>query len=942
MSKPSPPRASALLDASTLQQALSAAMAAADPRGAVRALLTQTLEQARAAARQRFEQDGGGVRTARLLAGISDVVIRASFECAHAFAQRAHPVPAGERLALLAVGGYGRGELAFHSDVDLLFLTEGPDPALSAGGVKVVEDVLYFLWDARQKVGHAVRTPAECLHAAQADHTIASALLDARFLAGDAALAHGLLQRFHAETARQDHAGYIAAKLSERDRRHLKVGRTRYLVEPNVKDGKGGLRDLHLLHWLAKHLHGPVAAEEAGAGPAAVADLVRRGLLTRSEAFAFAQAAEFLWSVRLHLHLLTDRAEERLTFDLQPELAQRLGFQDRTGQPAVERLMKRYFLAAKQVGGLTRIICAKLEAENCKPAPSLSGAAEGAALPLADPHFRLDAGRLALAEPDLFAHAPHQILRLFALAAAHDRDIHPNALAAAARNLGKVNAQLRRDAQARASFLEAATAARNPAAVLRLMNETGVLGRFVPEFGRIVAKTQFNMYHRYTVDEHTLRAVEILSRLEQGLLAESHPLATQVFPKIINRRALYLAMLLHDVGKSGGDQSEEGAAGAEAAARRLGLPSEEAALIVWLVRHHLIMSETAQRRDLSDPRTVADFASQVGNLERLRLLLVLTVADIRAVGPGVWNGWKGQLLRDLHRAAEAVLRGGRTDEAATAAQLHALAAQCRAALLDRLGPRTAPVESWLAALDDAYWLSNAAEDVLWHAAEAARAEGAAYVAARPAPERGVTQALVRAPDRPGLFAALTGELAALGADIVDARAHTFSSGEIFDVFSLQDPSGGPFGAHDPARLQQLCRRLHARLEGGTPAPPTPAPIPRRLAVFDVAPWVRIDNDASAAATVLELSGRDRPGLLAALAQVLTQSGCSILSAHLGAFGERVSDVFYVQNAEGEKLRDPEANAALVAKLEMVLRDPPEARSPRPSRRLAAAPASTAR
>lgn len=917
------------LDVGALREGLAAAIAEPDPRAAALAIVAAALTRARATAQAQFEAKGGGLRTARSLAGAADAVLTCYMEFACAWAQGRHARQPGERLALLAVGGYGRGELAFRSDLDLLFLVaENAGPWTQ----HVIEAVLYMLWDVGQAVGHAVRTVEACLALAREDHTVETALLDARLLAGEMELAESLEHRFREEVSRSRHADFIAAKLHERDQRHLRAGRTRYSVEPNLKDGKGGLRDLHLLHWLMKHLHGPAGAR----------DLVGRGVLTLAEAAAFAQAAEFLWSARLHLHLLTGRPEERLTFDLQPEMARRLGFQDRPGQPAVERLMKRYFLAAKQVGGLTRIICAKLEEENCKPAPRLSGAMQGEAPPLTDPDFRLESGRLAVVQSDLFTREPRRILRLFELAAAHDLDIHPAALALASRNLGKVNAQLRRDPAARASFLAAATSRANPAAALRLMNETGVLGRFVPEFGRIVAKTQFNMYHRFTVDEHTLRAVEAIAKIERGLYLQSHPLSSQVFPKIINRRALYLAMLLHDVGKTGGDQSEEGAAGAEAAARRLGLPAEEVTLIAWLVRHHLVMSEVAQRRDLSDPRTVAGFAALVGNLERLRLLLILTVADIRAVGPGVWNGWKGQLLRDLYRAAEAVLRGGRTDELATAAQLHNLAQQAKAERLALAAVPPAPaVEAWLAGLDDAYWLSATAADVVWHVEEAARAGGRNHVAARPAPERGVTQVLVRAQDRPGLFAALTGELAALGADVVDARAHTFASGEVFDVFSLQDAAGGPFAAEDPGRLEMLRQRLRARLEGAGPSPTPSAPVPRRLAAFAVTPWVRIDNDASTNASVLELSGRDRPGLLAALTRELTASGCAILSAHLGAFGERVSDVFYVQDAEGGKLGDPIANQALTARLEAVLRDPEDG-AMRTPRKLAAAPASTAR
>jgi len=930
-----PARIETVVDPVKLRTQLTAAAAASANdhagRSAAKELLHAALFRGRLIAKERLEDGAGGLQTAQLLARVADEVIRALYDYTATHVFRARNPTMGERFAVVAVGGYGRGELAPSSDLDLLFLRAyKPTPWIES----VTEHMLYLLWDMALKVGHASRTVEECVKLAREDHTIETALLEARFIAGDRALFEDLQQRCQTEVFRTRQADFIAAKLRERDERHKKAGASRYVVEPHVKDGKGGLRDLHTLFWLLKRLY----------GPGEPIDYVRLGVLTREEAAAFAQAAEFFWTVRCHLHFLTGRPEERLTFDVQPEMARRLGFRDRPGQPAVERFMKRYFLAAKQVGSLTRIICAKLEAENCKPAPSLSRLPTIFRRPqIEDANFRLESGRLAIADPSAFARDPVLLLRLFELADAHDLDIHPQSFAAASRHLGRIDAALRENPRAQASFLAIAASRRNPAKALRLMNEAGVLGRFVPEFGQIVAKTQFNMYHHYTVDEHTLNAVELIARIEAGQLAKSHPLSTQVFPKIINRRALYLAMLFHDVGKTGGDQCVEGAAAAEIACRRLGLPEEETALVRWLVLHHLDMSETAQRRDLSDPRTVAGFAQLVGGLERLRLLLILTVADIRAVGPGVWNGWKGQLLRDLYRATEAALRGGRTDEASVAANLAEQAAAAREALAQALGPPTPQAAAWLAGLDDAYWLSFPLEDALWHAREAAQARAALHVAARPLDSQGVTQVLVRAPDRAGLFAALTSTLAAQGADVVDARGQILTDGVVFDVFSIQDTQGAPFGADDPARLDQLLARLTACAADGAHCAAPQLRVPRRLAAFTVEPWVRIDNDASAAASVLEVSGRDRPGLLADLASAIAGAGCSILSAHVGAYGERVSDVFYVQTAEGGKLLEPRLRAALCAQLEALLREgEPEAPISLTREPLAVAPASTAR
>ena len=930
-----PARIETVVDPVRLRVQLTAAAHGAreeTARAAAKDLLHAALFRGRLIAKERLEDGAGGLQTAELLARVADQVIAALYDYTSTHVFRARNPTLAERFAVVAVGGYGRGELAPSSDIDLLFLRPSKQTPWTES---VTEHMLYLLWDMALKVGHASRSIEECLKLAREDHTVETALLEARLIAGDEALFGELQARFRREVTAGRHAGFIAAKLRERDERHARAGASRYLVEPHVKDGKGGLRDLHTLFWLLKHLYGLTAP----------ADYVALSVVTPAEARSFAQAADFLWSVRCHLHFLTGRAEERLTFDLQPELARRLGFKDRTGQPAVERFMKRYFLAAKQVGSLTRIICAKLEAENCKPAPSLSRLPTLFRRPVIDdPAFRVRSGRLAIAAPDAFARDPVLLLRLFERADAHDLDIHPDTFVAVTRQLRRIDASLREDPRARESFLAIAASRRNPAKALRLMNEAGVLGRFVPEFGRIVARTQFNMYHHFTVDEHTLNAMELIAQIEAGQLAKSHPLSTQIFAKIINRRALYLAMLFHDVGKTGGDQCEEGAIAAEAACRRLGLPEEEVELIRWLVLHHLDMSETAQRRDIGDARTVASFAQLVGGLERLRLLLVLTVADIRAVGPGVWNGWKGQLLRDLYRATEAALRGGRTDEASVAANLAEQAAEARAALHARLGPVGAPVHSWLAALDDAYWLTFSLEDAVWHAQEAeAAATGPVHVAARPLPGQGVTQVLVRAPDRPGLFAALASVLAQQGADVADARAHTFVGGVAFDVFSVQDAAGAAFGLEDSQRLVLLLARLRECIAAGGRCPSLEPRTPRRLAAFSVEPWVRIDNDASASSSVVEVSGRDRPGLLADLASVIADAGCSIGSAHIGAYGERVADVFYVQDAYGRKLSEPLQRETLRRRLEAVLREgEPEAPVSLAREPLAVAPASTAR
>ncbi|MEM8920650.1 MAG: [protein-PII] uridylyltransferase, partial [Pseudomonadota bacterium] len=617
-------------------------------------------------------------------------------------------------MAVFAVGGYGRGVLAPSSDVDLLFIRSYK---LTPWAESVIEYMLYALWDMGLKVGHSFRTLDECIKLAKTDQTIRTAILDRRFLFGDQVLATRLDARFDADVVAGKGADFVADKLRERNARHNRDGDSRYRVEPNIKEGKGGLRDLQTLFWLAKFIHGGRTLEE----------VLRNAAFTKADASAFQRAARFLWTVRCHLHYLTGRSEDRLTFDLQPEMAARMGYVAKGGYSGVERFMKRYFLAAKDVGALTRILCAKLEAdEQKKPTGLMRFMPPPAPKPLKAKGFVLDGGRLSIVGPEIFQSDPRNLLRLFKLADDEGVDIHPDAMSAARRNVSKLKASYRKDDEARALFLSAATSKRHPGVSLKLMNEAGVLGKYLPEFGRIVAQTQFNMYHHFTVDEHTLKAVETLNDIEIGEAKDLHPLSTELFPKLDHRRALYLAMLLHDTGKGQGDQQIEGAKAARAACRRLGLPKEEAELVAWLVGNHLEMSDTAQRRDISDPATIAQFAKLVGSVERLRLLLILTVADIRAVGPGVWNAWKGQLLRDLYFATEAALRGGRADEESVRRQLARRAEAARAELKASIGELPKALEG----VEDAYWVTFDQPTLAWHAAALRSADADVTAGAR--------------------------------------------------------------------------------------------------------------------------------------------------------------------------------------------------------------------
>jgi [protein-PII] uridylyltransferase len=873
-------------------------------------LLKAALFRGRLIAQERLESGAGGLDCSRLLAGVQDQVISALYDFTTTHIFRARNPTSAERLAVCATGGYGRNSMAPSSDVDLMFVRPMRDAPWAES---VIEYMLYMLWDMGLKVGHASRTISECLRAARDDMTIRTSVLETRFVCGDDKLFKELEIRLRKDLFDGTAEAFVAAKLAERDNRHRRSGESRYMVEPNIKDGKGGLRDLHTMFWIAKYIHGVTDT----------ADLVAKGVFSATDIKHFIQAAEFLWTVRCHLHFLTGRAEEKLTFDLQPEMARRMGYGDRADNPAVERFMKRFFIVTKEVGSLTRIMSARLEGDRQKSRPrGLSRFFSAPVKPRAldDARFVEDNGRVGFATPHLPDTEPTALMDIFAVADGMDRDIDPAALAIVSRLATKGRA-LRDDPRAIASFLRIVSSRRNPSGALALMNETGLLGKFMPEFGRIVGQTQFNMYHHFTVDEHTLRGIANIADIEQGRLAKELPISTELFPRIANRRALYLAMLLHDVGKGDGDQQIEGAKAATIACRRLGLDEEETDLVAWLVGHHLIMSDVAQRRDIGEPKTVTDFAEEVGTLERLRLLLVLTVADIRAVGPGVWNDWKAQLLRDLYQLTQATLRGGRGDVGFVRRQLAQQAEERRErALIDPI------LAEWFSSMEDAYWLGFDDSQHAWHAGEIAAAlhAGAAQrVAMRLAPGRSSTEVMILAPDRPGLFAALAAVFAASGANVIDARVHTSRNGQAFDVFALQEKTGDAFGQERPDMLERLARRLEAVLEGdghnpdALPAEPN-ARGTNRAAAFAIDPLIMFDNEGAANDTIVEVSGRDRPGLLAELAHVFESERVNVTSAHIDNAGERVADAFYVRDRGGLKVTDKRRMATLRLKLEAVL------------------------
>jgi [protein-PII] uridylyltransferase len=882
----------AIIDRRAVAERLAEAPA---ERAAAVAILRDALASAKAEMQRRIAAaPNKGLEHANAQAFLTDQLLRLAFDFA---TQRLYPVgnpSAAERLTLCAVGGYGRGEMAPFSDIDVLFLT----PQKPTGWTEqIVETMLYMLWDLGLKVGHATRSVADLIRLSREDVTIRTAMLEARYVWGDQLLYDEAGVRFRRDVVAGTEREFTQLKLAEREARHTRMGDSRYVVEPNVKEGKGGLRDLHTLFWIGKYVH---KVERA-------AELVDAGLLTPKEYRQFNKAENFLWSVRISLHDLSRRAEERLTFDLQRDLAVRLGYNDRAGMAAVERFMRHYFLMARLVGDLTGLFLAHLEetyAESRLRLPSLRRS------PAKLGGFTLQRGRIGVPADDFFANDPARLIEMFALADRHGLEIHPQAMRQAGRDARLIDAAARRDPRANALFMDVLTSPRAPDLVLRWMNEAGVFGRFIPDFGRVVARMQYDMYHHYTVDEHTIRAIGLVAKIESGALKTEHPVSSAIIRQIASRRVLYVAVLLHDIAKGrGGDHSELGAEVAMQLCPRLGLTPAETETVAWLVRYHLLMSATAFKRDLADWKTIQDFVGLVQSVERLRLLLVLTVVDIRAVGPGTWTEWKAQLLRDLFDAAEEMLRLGHQQRG----RAERIAAK-KDELREALGWPTADFKRHSARFYDSYWVAEPLPSLVANARLIAAAGDGISVATTVDEALGATQVSVYAPDHPGLFYRIAGGISLVGANILDARIHTTRDGMALDNLVVQTPSGQALEPRARDRLAQTVRDAasgQVRLAEQLAARPLPR---ARADVFRVEPNVLVDNRASNRYTVIEVHALDRPALLYGITRALFDAKLSISSAHIATYGERAVDVFYVTDLTGQKIDNPARLKALQKRL----------------------------
>lgn len=861
-----------------------------------------------------------------MLRGIVDLALRATGTQTNA-GQGEVEIPSAGRLVVAATGGYGRGMLAPFSDIDLLFLTE-EENAQSAH--RLVEYVLYFLWDLGLKVGHATRTINECIEEAGKDTTVRTALLDARLLAGDAALFAMFEARYIVACVEAGAAGFIQDKRRERLERHRRFGDSPYLVEPNIKEGRGGLRDLQTLYWMCRNTFGTRHVMDLLAP-----EFIWMGLLTEQEAARARRSWDFLWTVRLHLHYVAGRAEERLTFDMQPVIGARMGYTRHGRQNGVERFMRHYFLTAREVMRLTHVLEPAVLRQAQGPVATAAKADEA----MREAGFTLVDGQILPERGISFDQEPIKMMQLLDWARMRRRPLHP---------LGRHQLirwerraiSLRENLEAARIFLDllcGETEAQEPprrrressvaeegavsvssgyeqhtppghAHWLHILNETGIFGRLIPDWARIVGQMQFDTYHVFTVDEHTIEAVRIMDEVMAGRMADEIPVAYELVKGLHSRRALYMAVLLHDIAKGrGGDHSEIGAEIAADLCPKLGMSGEETETVSWLVLHHLLLSHTAFQRDIDDPKTILDVADIVQSPERLRLLLLLTIVDMRAVSSRVWNAWKATLLRELYVRVAEVLAGGLATTERDVRVRHAK--EITAEILAEDGVSSQDIDRFLGLGYAGYWLSFDHETHKRHARlirDADARDAPLTVEVLPLPARGVTEVTVYTVDVPGLFSKIAGALALAGASIVDARIHTMMHGMALDTFWIQDTAGSAY--EETHRLARLCSLIEQSLSGQIDIGAEIAQagfghMPMRMRAIHVPPRVVIDNGASNAYTVIEINGRDRPGLLHDVTAAMSEENLQIASAHITTYGVRAVDVFYVKDLFGLKITD---------------------------------------
>ena len=792
-------------------------------------------------------------------------------------------------FSIIAVGGYGRGELAPCSDLDLLFLLPNNLKINeSKHAEEVIQFILYILWDLGYSVGHSTRTIDDCIEKSKLDLTISTALLEKRFIVGNEDVFSLLNDKFTLFIKNTKTLKFVEAKLVESELRHKRFGGSRYVVEPNVKDGKGGLRDLHTLIWISKFAYKVDS----------VSKLINMGALSKKEAASFAESQRFLLSVRCHLHYRAFREDDRLAMDAQLDLAKTMNFKNTITQKDVERFMKRYFLATKTVGSLTRIFCAAIETEFNKPLrlSFLSFKKKEDVYP-----FDIELGRLFVKNKEVLSENPVNIIKLFNISHNKNIDIHPKTLRYLTSLQRLINHEVRHDFDANKMFLDILTSDKDSTRTLRLMNESNILGKFIPEFQKIVGLMQFDMYHSYTVDEHTIFTISNLYSLKNGEFKNFAPLASKVILEISSKKCLFVAMLLHDIAKGRkGDHSENGALIASVVCPRLGLSKEETKTVEWLILYHLLMSKTAFRYELGDARVIKSFVDKVKSVERLKLLLVLTVADIKGVGPEIWNDWKGSLITELYSKSFDMLQKDNVNE------LIKTPKKSFENFLVENGLTNSDAKQYCSYYYDNYWEIFNLSRIINHYEifrNMYKDSKKFKVHLFDESKLKATELLVIAPDHHGLFSLISGLVSASGYDVVNAKIITRSDGYALDTFFIQNKNRQPI--IEEHSKKKLLKVISQGLEGNFNVEKALnkrwEEIPARFRAIKAPTRVIIDNNMSDEYSILEIKCKNAPGVLYRITKVITSLGLQINTANVSTYGDRVVDIFYIKDAFGLKI-----------------------------------------
>ena len=800
-----------------------------------------------------------------------------------------------KKISLLAVGGYGRGELSPHSDLDILFLLPNKLRKNDTKKIEnVVELILYILWDLGYTVGHSTRTIDDCIEKSRSDLTISTSLLEKRFVAGNNDIYDLLNNKFKTFIDNTKTLDFVESKLKESETRHKRFGESRYVVEPNVKDGKGGLRDLHTLIWILKFAYKVDT----------ISKLINVGALTKEEAVPFAEAQRFLLSVRCHLHYRANREDDRLAMDAQLEIAKSMNFKNTITHKDVERFMKRYFLATKTVGNLTRIFCAAIETEFNKPLRMsfLSFKKRKNITP-----FRLEVGRLFSYEREILTENPINIIKLFYISHINNIDIHPKTLRQITSLRKSINLKVRQNVEANKMFLNILTSDKDPTRTLRLMNEANILGQFIPEFQKIVGLMQFDMYHSYTVDEHTIFTISNLHYLRSGKFSDFAPLTSSAILEIKSYKSLFVAMLLHDIAKGKkGDHSENGSLIASKICPRLGLNKEETKMVEWLVLHHLLMSKTAFRYELGDPKVIKNFAKQVRSIDKLKSLLALTVADIRGVGPDVWNDWKGALIKELYIKTYDLLKP--PQEISKITEPLKSSKELLIRYLNNKGLNDLDIKTYCSKFYNNYWGTFNLPSVVNHYEIFTSMKNYSKkleIYLSNDSKLKATELLVITPDHHGLFSQISGLVASSGYDIVSAKIITRSDGYALDTFFLQNKERKPIS--DINLRKKLIETITKGLEGNFNIEKALnikwKEIPARFRAVKAPIRVIVDNKTSDQYTILDIKCKNAPGVLYKITKIITSLGLQINTANVSTYGDRVVDIFYLKNAFGSKVDD---------------------------------------